>query len=339
MIVSGAMQFAVPAMRPPSGLAPRYHRGWALFARWCAAADRCALPATATTVAEYIDDNPAASSTQRARLTAINKAHTAAELPPPGRAVMLRQALNDRYAELCAGRSTLVERLLPRIPVWGWTGGLVGRRNAALLVLAAAGLSYARIAALRQHELALSRDVAIIDPYLTEIAARRDPFRCPVAVLERWAAVLRLVPTPSGRGLLEYHLSSRNLPAQGLDPRHGHLPLFTSFDRRGWSPAAGSGWGDLQALSETSVAAIVASHLQGRFPKYRSTAGPRPQNDPSLSPEHPEIVLADSWAAGVAARHRDHQRLNDIGERFDEIDAESDRIARMLANALALATS
>ncbi|WP_327146855.1 hypothetical protein [Nocardia sp. NBC_01327] len=340
MIVSGATEFDVAALQSPAGLAPRYRRSWILFARWCLAAERRVLPATAMTVAEYLEDNPAANSTQRARLAAINQAHSIAGLPAPGRAVVLRQALNDRYAELCAGKAARVERLLPRIPEWGWTRGLVGRRNAALLVLAASGLSYVRIASLKQGELTLSRDVAIVGPDLATITATHDPYRCPVAALGRWAAVLRLVPTPAGRAVLEHHLTHRTLPEAGLDPRHTDLPLFTSFDRRGWSPAADSGWGDLQPLSETSVAAIVATHLRGQFPKYRSASGPRPPaNEPSPPPAHSDIILADNWEAGVTARLRDHQRLSDIGEKFDEIDAETDRIARLLANALAMATT
>lgn len=316
----------------------RYHRTWMLFARWCAATDQVALPATALTVAGFLDDHPGTTATRRTRLSAINQAHTAAGLPAPGRAAALRDALSEHRAHRRELVTSRVNFVVPQIPIWGWTRGLFGRRNAALLVLVAAGLTYRQIAALTQRDLWLGGDRAIIAADMATVAATRDP-GCPVAVLRRWVEVLRFAPRPSGRGLLEHHLSNRSLPQDDLDPAHAELPLFTSFDRRGYTPMDDNTLVWLQPLSATSIATIVGAHLRGPLPVYRLlptiAATPRDGAKPPVIIE--EIELADTYDAGIAARHRDHGRLTELEDLWDEFDDQADEVARMLEQALAIA--
>ncbi|MFB7720093.1 hypothetical protein [Nocardia sp. NPDC056100] len=325
------------ARRPPLGLAARYHRPWELFARWCAATDHPSLPATPLTVAAYLDDHPGSRGTHRTRLSAINQAHLVAGLPVPGRAATLRTALNEHRSARGERITARVNSIVRQLPTKGWTRGLFGRRNAALLMLSAAGLTYAQIADLVQDDLTLHDDHAIIANGLASIAATGDPDTCPVAILRRWTDVVRLAPHPAGRGLLEHHLSRNTLPAAGFDPAHAKLPLFTSFDARGYTAMHDNLVTWLRPLSATSIATIVAAHLSGPLPAYRTRATV-PLRERSSAPPVPEsIELEDTFAAGVAARHRDHQRLNDVGSLWDDFDDRADEVTRMLERALAIA--
>ncbi|MET8430700.1 hypothetical protein [Nocardia sp. NPDC004860] len=324
---------------PPPGLASRYHRAWTLFARWCAAADLRALPATPLTVAAFLDDHPGSLATHRTRLTAINQAHIVAGWSAPGRSASLRDALSEHRARRRERIARRVETVVPQLPAWGWTRGLFGRRNAALLVLAAAGLTYSQIAVLTQRDLHLGGDQAIIGDRLAVLVATGDSESCPIEVLCRWTDVLRLAPHPAGRGLLEHHLGGRSLPADGLDPAHADLPLFTSFDSRGYTPMHDNMIQWLQPLSATAIATIVAAHLQGPLPVYRSRdAVPIAPRERVNTPPVPEpIELEDTYAAGIAARHRDHQRLNEVDALWDDFDDQVDEVSRMLERALAVA--
>ena len=128
---------------PPQALTPAtvraYAGDWALFTDWCAGTGRLDLPAESATVAAFLTDNPAATSTLRRRLAAIQHRHTATGYAPPPR---------PSPAALAAlGRSTVeppnvtgpvlatVISALRVLPSHGWTQGMFGRRDRCLLVL------------------------------------------------------------------------------------------------------------------------------------------------------------------------------------------------------------
>ncbi|WP_242640310.1 hypothetical protein [Rhodococcoides fascians] len=48
---------------------------WVPFVDWCAAADTSTLPASPTTLAEFLDENPAGDPVQLRRVSAVNQAH------------------------------------------------------------------------------------------------------------------------------------------------------------------------------------------------------------------------------------------------------------------------
>jgi len=113
-----------------------YAADWALFTDWCAATDHQALPADAATISAFTAACPAAPATQRRWLAAIEHHHHAAglqvfrEAADPGtvpRPPQLRRPLD----------ADLVKAALRLLPSRGWTAGLFGRRDKALLVLAA----------------------------------------------------------------------------------------------------------------------------------------------------------------------------------------------------------
>ena len=109
-----------------------YSADWALFTDWCTATNQVPLPADWATIEGFTAGCPGAPATVRRRFAAIAHHHRAAghpprtdparELPPPSREL------------IGPGQVEMLMRLLPS---HGWLGGLFGRRDRALLTLAA----------------------------------------------------------------------------------------------------------------------------------------------------------------------------------------------------------
>src|SRR5664279_3022736 len=129
-----------------------YASDWALFTDHCAVTDRPALPASPDTVVGFLSSCPAAPATRRRRVGAIDHHHTAHGHERPGESVAVRAALgrptgepfhptqSDREAAAAALRG---------LPSHGWTAGMFGRRDRALLVLSQlAGVPYRHLSRL-----------------------------------------------------------------------------------------------------------------------------------------------------------------------------------------------
>ncbi|MEV6071881.1 hypothetical protein AB0L82_35530 [Nocardia sp. NPDC052001] len=335
----------------PSGLAQRYHRSWREFAIWCAAADQDPLPAAPWTVLSYLVDHPGRSTTVAGRVTAINSAHAAAGLPAPGRAESLRQALDEARAQRAARRRAAVDRMLPRIPVWGWPGGLAGRRNAALLVLAAHGLPHAEVARLTLGDITYGDNAIHLgsQPMLT-VAATGDPYRCPAAALRAWLVVRPALQRYNGHMLVENALRARTLPGISADTVDPDQPLFLPVDRHGYTPTPYTERAGvpptLPALSADSIAAIVTGHLAGHWPKYATQQHDSTRDagmDPISEPESDDVGLGqDYYERGAAARRRDHHILAEIPDLLDDaitrMQALLDHTDAILHGAFAAAT-
>ena len=136
----------------------RYAGEWALFLDWCAATGRTALPADPPAVEAFLLACPAAPTTLARRLTGIDHHHTRAGLAPPARTEQIRDLARGRPARPV--RQVLdpagVDAALRALPIVGWTAGWFGRRDRALIVLAAAGIPYRRIAQLTAADLELT---------------------------------------------------------------------------------------------------------------------------------------------------------------------------------------
>jgi len=111
-----------------------YAADWALFTDWCAATNHQPLPTDAATIAGFSTACPAAPATQRRRLAAVEHHHRAAGSELPWKAsgsvaaahpIRVREPLDP----------DLVVAALRLLPSRGWTAGLFGRRDKALLVL------------------------------------------------------------------------------------------------------------------------------------------------------------------------------------------------------------
>ncbi|MEV0032806.1 recombinase [Nocardia sp. NPDC050793] len=293
---------------------------------------RSARPADPSTLAQFLAEHPDAVPTQRRRIAAINRAHRAAGHPEPGRAAAVRAALDVNRAARWTRLQAAVDELLPALPMWGWTAGLFGRRDALLLTLAAGGLPFAAIGRLTQADLDITNEqVRIGEAPLLELAATGDPARCPVAVARRWTSVLVVAESAAGKPKLQHHLSQQTLPEVGLHPDHGHHPLLLPFDRHGYTPLT------LAPLSAESARALVLAHLTGRAPVHRPPrARRRAQSSPAAPPpvRHPDVVLSDDYYDhGIAARARGQQLLADVPDLLDDVMTRTEKI---LANLLDL---
>ncbi len=109
-----------------------YAADWALFTDWCTATNRVVLPADWATITAFTAGCPGAPATIRRRLAAIAHHHRAAGHPAP--ANPMPPAAWPTRERIDAGQVDMLMRLLPS---HGWIGGLFGRRDRALLALAA----------------------------------------------------------------------------------------------------------------------------------------------------------------------------------------------------------
>ena len=320
--------------------------GWALFDDWCAVTGHLPLPATPDTVLAFLVDCPAAPGTFGRRLSAIDAAHRAAGMAPPQRTDRVRDAVRGRPAqpvrlELPADR---VEAALRRLPSHGWINGWFGRRDRALLVVAAAGVPYRRITALTVGDITLERGVATITTPTGPVTVRpdADPVVCRPCVLVRWLRALHLaVTTPSTRsfaGVIDRaravdgsstHLcrSRRPLP-EGI----GDVPLLPPIDPRGHLALAP------RPLTPHSVSRLARGNSLGSGTVHR--VDPQTPDQPAPPPADPPVAAparytAADWATGVARRRADQDRLRGVDHILDEVDRTAADLNRRIATLLA----
>jgi len=166
-----------------------YAADWALFTDWCTATDNTPLPADWATMTAFTAGCPGAPATIRRRLAAIAHHHRAADLPAPADP---RQVVGSPARELIdPGQVDMSMRLLPS---HGWTAGLFGRRDRALLALAGStSIPYRQLPRLTVRQLHIADSVATITDHhgATHIVeAATDPALCGPCALVRWRRVL-----------------------------------------------------------------------------------------------------------------------------------------------------
>ncbi|MGU3432614.1 hypothetical protein ACNHUS_06310 [Actinomycetes bacterium M1A6_2h] len=153
-----------------------YRYEWSLFVDWCAAAEVSALPASSVVLAEFLGENPASDAVQRRWVAAINRRHRDAGFPAPGAVTSMRLALDRARADRVALQSIQDLALAAGLPWSGSSAALFGRRDAVLLLLAGAGLSYTAIAALDRSEVSTDgADVWVGGAHRIRIAATGFP--------------------------------------------------------------------------------------------------------------------------------------------------------------------
>ena len=310
---------------------------WALFDDWCAAADQVALPADPMTLAQFITENPAALATQRRRITTINAVHRTAAHPAPGSADTIRRMLNQARVDRLSRLATTVAEIIDRLPTRGWTAGMFGRRDGLLLLLAASGLSFEQISALRRADLRIDGEALIVE---TVHPIRLDPLAhpgslSPAQVYRRWLHILEFQDRAPSTHLLAGRLDRDSLPTsylprpmtEDLLAQQESAPLFTPIDRWGHTPF------DRSPLAAQSIADIVASHVTGRSPSHRPyQRRPRLSDAPDWQPEiYPETVLDDQYyESGLEARRNAHAALTDVTAELDDVEARADAILKKL---------
>ncbi|TCJ90012.1 hypothetical protein [Nocardia alba] len=312
------------ALTRVSGLRPEHDREWTQFACWAVANEHRVLPASAQVLLAYLAAYPGTLTTQRGRATAVAAAHRVARresgdpqpvpstrtvfgLPSPAEAESVRRVLRPQRAERLAGHRARVEAVLPHLPITGWPDALTARRDAIILHLAAAGLSWDAIAGLRQRDVILGDTVVIVGSQpLVELTASGLPITCPVAVTRRWATVLAHAPRATGHIELERLLTA---PDDVTEPIHQLLahwtdqPLLTRFDGRGLADGVVD---ELDPLTSAEVAEIVATRMAFDIPVTTSDLDP------------------DYYERGLAARARAREISDDLDELFARLDAIAD---------------
>ncbi|MDJ0396410.1 hypothetical protein QMK17_24190 [Rhodococcus sp. G-MC3] len=179
-----------------------------------AAADMTPLPASPVTLAEFLGDNPAGDRVQIRRISAINCAHLDAGQPPPGRTTALRLALDSARAERRHRRARQFAAAAAGLPTAGSTEALFGRRDAVLLMLVAAGLSYHAIAALDRTDIEFDEEASlwIGGGHRLRLTADSPAGFRPAEVWPRWDTVLRFADRYPSTTLVLDHLRGNTFP-------------------------------------------------------------------------------------------------------------------------------
>ena len=310
---------------------------WSLFCDWCIAADRSALPATASTLARFLDAHPAATSTQRRRVAVIDRVHRRGGLAEPGHTVTVRLALNDRRREKAASVRAAAAAIIEQVPVDGWPSGLFGRRDAMILTLLASGMTPTEITVLRRGDIAVDSDDLVIsgDHRIPGNLLGDRPGHRPVEIYRRWAQIQSILDRSGSTRMVADTLDpSRVHAAQPCPPpnvvpaAHASEPLLVRIDRWGHTP-----WGP-DPLTRTSATMLARAHLTRQPPIHRDrTAPPRAGRDTAAAPALHENPMLDNnyYAHGITARRRAHERLSDTTSRLDEIDERIESLLHRLA--------
>lgn len=206
---------------------------WALFVDWSAAAGVDPLPAKPAVLAEFLGDNPASDAVQVRRVSAVNRAHLDAGHAPLGRVTSLRLALDSARAERLSQRAAQYSALATELPHTGSTEALFGRRDALLLLLAGAGLSYRAIAGLDRSDIATDgRSLWVGGGHLIRIDPGGAAEVTPTELWERWRTILRFSDRYPSTTLIAEHLRDNTFPdMDGWPDRPG--PVAVPIDHWG----------------------------------------------------------------------------------------------------------
>ncbi|WP_280420866.1 hypothetical protein [Nocardia carnea] len=319
-------------------LPERYQPAWEEFDDWCIVRGLKSCPADPGVVVAYLlADRDSSPETKRARVTAINAKHRLAGHPKPGRAERIRELYNPARAARRARTQTAVDAVLTELPVQGWLRGLFGRRDAVLLTLAAGGLSFPRLVALRQEQVQITDTSVIVDNGVLVLPARPDePLLCPVQILRRWAAVTNLAPRGFGHAILAERLTDNTLLPADFDSGWASQPVLTAFDAHGY-PAGHAPIGRLHPLHPTAAAAIAAAHLSGNSPRHRNRprTAPAPEPTPTRPVVEPIEMDPTYHDRGIAARWRAQPIHDELDDLLDDLEAKIREVNAASASLLA----
>ena len=307
-----------------------YVADWALFTDWCTATGSTALPADWTTIAAFNVGCPGAPATIRRRLAAIAHHHRAAGKPPPtdpGR----EAGLSSREV-IDPGQVDMLMRLLPS---HGWLGGLFGRRDRALLTLAASTtIPYRQLPRLTVAQLSIAGGVATVTDQhgvAHVIESSADPVLCGPCTLVRWRRVLDSEVTHKRvKKLLKdaevvtadsHHACHAPKP---IDPRTLDAPLFPPINQWGQLPYP------LEPLSPHSASRLarqadtgLAHHRVLDVDEVASSVGAN-----QAAAEQP-IVMARAvydWEAANQRKKDAVRQLAPLADALDDLEARIDEL-------------
>ena len=313
-----------------------YAADWALFTDWCAATNQQPLPADPATIAGFSIACQAAPATQRRRLAAIEHHHRAAGSEMPWKAAGSTDAARPIRAREMLDPD-LVVAALRLLPSRGWTAGLFGRRDKALLTLAAStDLPYQELAVMRVGQLQIVDGVAGVTDTSGEmriVEATADAVLCGPCALARWRRVVdaevggtsakRMAQllkgahpvTPASRHVCQAPTSIRakTLPVPLFPPinQWGHLPLpIHPLSRHAISILARQVQTGLPAHRDLDVDEVV-DILSPAETEAGEPAPPRPTYD---------------WAAANQKKKDAIAQLASLSTTMDDIDARINQL-------------
>jgi hypothetical protein len=330
---------AVPGNRVPAG----YRADWALFTDWCAATGTPPSPVSVRTVEAFLAGCPAAPATAARRVAALlwhyRHSPAAGAEDPPGRRDLLglppvaaTRPLPDPAAVAAAVRA---------LPASGWTGGFFGRRDAALLTLAATPLSWTALAALRTSDVTVDDGVLCLPGY--ELAAGGDPRTCPPCGWLRWQRALAQARREVSIRPLRVALDRAKQLTTASSHQCATAAGFTPGDLDGavFVPIDQHGYPDLyRAMSATSLARLAGRHLGGRPPARRVVAPTvrpdEPAQPPSAAPPPPSVLpstetLRAAHRKAVGQRRDDLRQLEALDRLLDELERQADQANQQMA--------
>ncbi|MCJ1675437.1 hypothetical protein MT355_19410 [Rathayibacter sp. VKM Ac-2929] len=257
---------------------------WQLYTDWCAATGVAAMPAPPQQLQAFLRDVPAAFSTSAARVRVIRAAHTITGIPFPDAPTPISPALRT------GAEWANVETALQALPLTRYPAGLVGRRDAlVLLLLDHLHLTRESARAVRIADVDLTRWRLAGTP----LPATDSTVACSRCILTRWLRVL-------GPAALGFRTSVRELldPAAFTDEHDCTAPLedtwsvapnlLPAIDRHGW-------------LTNTTISTRTISTLTAR------------RQDPALPPAHhrPRLISPSS---------RPSLTLQALADAYDDLD-------------------
>ena len=238
-----------------------------------------------------------------------------------------------------------VQAALRGLPSHGWTQGMFGRRDRALLVLSQlAGVPYRHLAALTAGDIHIEKDVATIRSPAGEwtLHPADETILCGPCAVVRWLKILDLAVT---------QLSTRTIAgalkkAPAVDHRSPHVcrsgqvlgaatrgvPLLPPIDQWGYEPFP------LQPLTPHSLSRRTRDLLAGDLGAHRDLPidpDPEPEKTP---PESHTVTAPPARAYGAAdaaaAWDRRRRELDDLAGIIDvltDVERRADELNRRAA--------
>ena len=290
---------------------------WVVFEDWCTAMGRSALPTTWSTVQEFLVDVPCAPSTTVRRLGAIRGRHISAraqlvDAPPPAPTPTVWRPPGEPVdpADEDGPRWWGLAEALHHLPVHGYPHGLLGRRDALVLVVAARGWSRQRITDLRPAQVRTEPVPGIDD---IDVPMSNHGLTCPSCAITRWLRVLAAWYDTSGPSAdsvaqvvddqpLDVRVHDCAVPVPG--GWRGAPYLLPSIDRYGHVEHG-------TQIPSRRVTAIVSS-------RQRPTTDGHHPGQPVTPVRFPAIAEAPARPAPTPAQRAG--KLREIDDVLDDLD-------------------
>ena len=313
-----------------------YAADWALFTDWCTATNHTPLPADWATIAAFTAGCPGAAATIRRRLAAIAHHHRAAGHPPPTDPE--REPHPPSRELIDPGQ---VDMLMHLLPSHGWLGGLFGRRDRALLTLAAyTQIPYRQLPRLAVGQLSIADGVARITDHrgvMHVLEATADPVLCGPCTLVRWRRVLDTEVTH--KRLKTFFKDAEEVTSTSHHPCHAPKPIDDrTLDAPLFPPI--NQWGQLpypiEPLSPHSTSRLARQADTGlahhRVLDNDEVAGSVGTDQAAVEQPNAVVRPVYDWEAANQRKKDAVQQLAPLADALDDIEARIEELITRTKN-------